>query len=145
MVSRLTVQMRRNHRVVWRDAYHEVQYGGGHWVLARGPLAHRMGGGLGFVGVEVHEAAGRGRLATHPRWTPRAEGLWTERGRPARGGLCMGDPRQYRRLASREFSPAEALVHWVDAGVIVATGRSQFHEVWREDRLGKRSLLRRRR
>jgi hypothetical protein len=39
----------------------------------------------------------------------------------------MGDRRQYARLLSKQFSDAEAVIEWLDAGVILATGRSDHH------------------
>jgi hypothetical protein len=43
----------------------------------------------------------------------------------------MGGSAQYARLCSNEFSDAEAVVEWLDAGVILATGRSDYHRTLR--------------
>jgi hypothetical protein len=53
----------------------------------------------------------------------------------------MGGGGQYRRLLSPRFSEAEAVVQWLDAGVILATGRSDFHRQWRRH-AGRRSAAR---
>jgi hypothetical protein len=68
-----------------------------------------------------------------PRPSTTRDGLWTPQGEPAQGRFCMGSFEQYRRLLSSDyFSDAEATVQWLDAGVILATGRSAFHRQWLE-------------
>ena len=60
-----------------------------------------------------------------------ADGFWGPRGGPLRGGICMGSSQQYSGLSSKQFSDAEAVVEWLDAGVILVTGRSDFHRMLR--------------
>ena len=37
-------------------------------------------------------------------------------------------------LLSERLTDAEAIVFWLDAGVVLATGQSDFHRLWREQR-----------
>jgi hypothetical protein len=45
--------------------------------------------------------------------------------------MCMGRPDQYRLLQSRRLTEAEAVIEWLDAGVVLATGRPELHRRWR--------------
>jgi hypothetical protein len=120
------------------DRHHELQHSRGSWLLVRGPVATRAGKGSLFVGLPITGATRAKRFSLMPRPSGTREGLWTPRGEPAQGGLCMGSFAQYRRLLSDAyFTDAEATVQWLDAGVILATGRSAFHHQWRELAAGR--------
>jgi hypothetical protein len=142
-----------------RDDHHQLQHSRGRWMLVRGPVtsrsrssrsssrsSSRTGRESFFVGLPIIGATRAKRLSVPPRPSPSLECLWTPRGEPAQGGLCVGVFSQYRHLLSSElFSDAEALLNWGDAGVILATGRSNFHREWREltaDRRGSLAQLR---
>ena len=73
-------------------------------------------------------------IAAPPRTSTAAGGFWGARGAPLRGGICMGGSQQYSRLLSKPFSHAEAVVEWLDAGVILATGRSDYHRGLRAEK-----------
>jgi hypothetical protein len=120
------------------DRYHQLQHSRGHWMLIRGPVATRTGKKSLFVGLPITGPTRANQLAVVPRPSATREGLWTPRGEPAQGRFCMGSFEQYRRLLSDAyFSEAEAVVQWLDAGVILATGRSAFHHQWRELAAGR--------
>jgi hypothetical protein len=121
------------YRIFHRDRDHQLQHSRGHWMLVRGPVARRTGKGNVFVGLPINGATRAKRLSVVPRPSPTLDGLWTPQGEPAQGRFCMGSFEQYRRLLSSDFfTDAEAVVQWLDAGVILATGRSVFHHQWRE-------------
>jgi hypothetical protein len=46
----------------------------------------------------------------------------------------MGSRKQYWRLLSDQFTDAEAVVEWLDASVILLTGRSELHRHLRASR-----------
>jgi hypothetical protein len=121
------------YRLFHRDRDHQLQHSRGHWMLVRGPVKRRTGKGSLFLGLPIKGSTRPERLSVVPRPSPTNEGLWTPRGEPAQGRFCVGSPQQYRRLLSSVyFTDAEAAVQWLDAGVIVTTGRSAFHQRWRE-------------
>jgi hypothetical protein len=121
------------YRLFHCDRDHQLQHSRGHWMLVRGPVERRMGKGSLFLGLPIKGPTRAERLAVVPRPSPTNEGLWTPRGEPAQGRFCVGSPQQYRRLRSSVyFTDAEAAVQWLDAGVILTTGRSAFHQRWRE-------------
>jgi hypothetical protein len=126
------------YQVFHHDRDHELQHSRGSWILVRGPVARRTGKGSLFVGLRITGTTRAKRLSVAPRPSATREDLWTPRGEPAQGGLCMGSLDQYRRLlSSAYFTDAEATVQWLDAGVILATGRSAFHHQWRELAAGR--------
>jgi hypothetical protein len=131
IVERFRPQARGGFDLLHRDRDHQLLHRGGHWLLVRGPLARSRSRGGAFVGLHLRGRTRAERLAVVPRLCACEEGLWTPDGVPSHGGLCMGGGGQYRRLLTRRFTDAEAVVHWLDAGVIVATGRSDFHRSWR--------------
>ena len=119
------------YEIFHRDADHQLQHCRGQWILVRGPVARRTEKGDIFVGLPL---VGRTRpewIAVPPRTRVAAGGFWGARGGALRGGICMGGSAQYARLCSNEFSDAEAVVEWLDAGVILATGRSDYHRTLR--------------
>jgi hypothetical protein len=132
VVDRCQPKRRTRYQLVHRDPDHQLHHAQGHWILVRGPVARRFGSGSVYVGLPIRGTTREERLRMGPHPSPTLAGLWTPRGVPARGGLCMGGGGQYRRLLSTRFSEAEAVVQWLDAGVILATGRSDFHREWRK-------------
>jgi hypothetical protein len=116
-----------SYQLFHRDSDHQLQHFRGHWLLIRGPVASRIRGGNVFVGLRLAGRERRDWLAVAPRPGVKEEGFWTPDGGPLAGGICVGDWRQYQRLLSDRFSDAEAVVEWLDAGVILVTGRSEFH------------------
>jgi hypothetical protein len=141
IVARCQPKKRARYELVYRDRDHQLQHSRGHWILVRGPVARRSGQGRVYVGLPIRGKTREERLRAGPHPASTLAGLWTPRGVPARGGFCMGSGGQYRRLLSPRFSEAEAVVQWLDAGVILATGRSDFHRQWRR-RAGRRSVAR---
>jgi len=132
IVDRSEPKKRARYQLLYRDCDHQLQHSRGHWILVRGPVAKRDGDGSLYVGLTIRGRTREERLRAGPHPSPTLAGLWTPRGVPARGGLCMGGGGQYRRLLSKKFTEAEAVVQWLDAGVILATGRSDFHRHWRK-------------
>jgi hypothetical protein len=130
------------YQIFHRDSEHQLQHCRGHWVLVRGPVASRVEKGDVFVGLPLIGNKRREWIASYPSSSYSPKDFWGPRGGPTRGGMCMGDPTQYTRLLSEDFTDAEAVVEWLDAGVILATGRSRFHrhlrEVEQEDHPGRR-------
>jgi hypothetical protein len=117
---------------LYRDCHHEVQYSRGSWTLVRGPVPRRTDNVSIFLGLHLRGATRRQLLSVPPRPARSAEAFWTQAGEPCDGGLCMGATPQYQHLSSDAFSDAEAIIQWLDGGVILATGRSALHQAWRE-------------
>jgi hypothetical protein len=126
------------------DGEHQLQHSRGHWILVRGPVRRRMDGRTLFVGFHLAGRTRREWLTLSPRPGAHQGDFWMPGGGPPlRGGLCMGHPRQYTRLLTDHFTDAEAVVEWLDAGVILLTGRSELHRklrAARENRLAAREL-----
>jgi hypothetical protein len=120
-------QAHGSYQLFHSDADHQLQHSRGQWQLVRGPVANRMRALKLFVGLHLVGRRRQDWLSVAPRLGARQEDFWTPRGGPLRRGICVGDHGQYRRLLSRQFSDAEALLEWVDAGVILGTGRSEWH------------------
>lgn len=114
-----------------RDSEHQLQHCRGHWILVRGPVERRLEKGNVYVGLPLMGRTRRDWIAAPPRTSVAADGFWGPRGGPLRGGICMGYSQQYSGLSSKQFSDAEAVVEWLDAGVILVTGRSDFHRMLR--------------
>ncbi len=116
-------------QVIYYDRYHQVHYGRGHFVLVRGPVARRKAnqGSHIYVGLTISGRTRKEWLVMRPRPCNLPEQLWTDAGVPVSDGMCMGNTGQYGRLISSQFTDAEAVVQWLDAGVILATGSSLFH------------------
>jgi hypothetical protein len=124
---------RGRYRLFHFDRDHQLQYSRGHWMLVRGPVERRTGEGSLFLGLAIKGSTRAERQSVVPRPSPTIEGLWTPQGEPARGRFCVGSAQQYRHLLSGVyFTDAEAAVQWLDAGVILTTGRSAFHQRWRK-------------
>jgi hypothetical protein len=119
------------YEIFHRDADHQLQHCRGQWILVRGPVARRTEKGDIFVGLPLVGRTRHEWIAVPPRTSVAAGGFWGARGGALRGGLCMGGSAQYARLCCNEFSDAEAVVEWLDAGVILATGRSDYHRTLR--------------
>jgi hypothetical protein len=124
-------------QVIYYDRYHQVHYSRGHFVLVRGPVHRRKAdqGGPIYVGLTISGAKRENWLMRRPRPCNKPEELWTAAGVPMPDGMCMGDLSQYKRLQSSNFTDAEAVVQWLDAGVILATGLSLFHKEQRNLKL----------
>jgi hypothetical protein len=120
------------YQVFHRDSDHQLQHSCGNWILVRGPVASRLDRGDIFVGLPLVGDQRRKWIATMPNSSDSVGGFWGPNGRPTRGYVCMGDAPQYTRLLSKDFTDAEAVVEWLDAGVIVATGRSRLHKQLRD-------------
>jgi hypothetical protein len=113
----------------------ELHHRGGFWLLAYGPARRRTPDRAPlFVGLPVRGRTRKERLAMPHQVSPTENDFFMPDGQPKRGGVCMGESAQYQRLHSRSFTDAEAFLYWLDAGVIVATGRSAFHQQWRGGR-----------
>lgn len=132
-------QNRGSYQIFHSDGDHQLQHSRGHWHLVRGPVAIRMRAQSIFVGLHLFGSGRRDWLGVAPRPGAAQGDFWTPSGDPIRRGICVGDPRQYRRLLSSQFSNAEAVVEWLDAGVILITGRSEWH---RRLRAGGKEILR---
>ena len=116
------------YQLFFRDRDHQLQHSRGNWFLVRGPVALRSGTGNVFVGIHLVGRTRQHWLAAPPRPSPMQEGFWAPGGWPLSGGICPGLPQQFERLCSDQFTDAEAVVEWLDAGVILVTGRSAFHQ-----------------
>ena len=119
----------------------ELQHRAGCWVLMHGPARCQEHGSRVFVGLAVRGKNRAERLAMVPGASATAGGFFTSDGQPCHRGICMGSPEQYSHLESDGFTDAEAFLYKLDAGVVVATGQSAFHQAWRI-RVKERSLLR---
>jgi hypothetical protein len=111
----------------------EIQYRSGSWVLVYGPESPRTRQGPPvYVGVSTRGRTRSQRLSVAPGVSTRVDGLFSPNGEPLQGGICMGGAEQYARLSSSALTDAEAQLFWLDAAVVVATGRSAFHQQWRD-------------
>jgi hypothetical protein len=111
----------------------ELQCQPGSWMLAYGPEHPRTRQGPPiFVGVAIRGRTRKERLSVAPIVSRTATGFITKDGESLQGGICMGDVNQFAHLCSQKFTDAEALLFWLDAALIVATGRSVFHQQWRK-------------
>ena len=117
-----------------RDADHQLQHSRGHWILIRGPVTGRMGGREIFVSLVLRGHLRRNWLSVPLRAALEPGDFWSPNGQPLGGGLCMGDKSQYAGLRGDDLTNAQSVLEWLDAGVIVATGRSDQHRVWRAAR-----------
>lgn len=131
-------------QVIYYDRYHQVHYGRGHFVLVRGPVARRKTNqGIPiYVGLTISGRTRKEWLMRRPRPCNLPEQLWTAAGAPVSEGMCIGNPGQYERLLSSQFTDAEAVVQWLDAGVILATGISLFHREQRRLKLKELQQMR---
>jgi hypothetical protein len=120
------------YQVFHRDSDHQLQHCRGSWVLVRGPVANRVENGELFVGLPLVGKKRREWIATYPISNLSPKDFWGPRGGTTGGGMCMGSPVQYASLLAEDFTDAEAVVEWLDAGVILATGRSRFHRRLRD-------------
>jgi hypothetical protein len=134
ILGRFHPENRGKYLIVHQDQHHQLQHNAGHWVLGRGPLKCRTSTERIYVGLHIRGRDRDKRLVLDPRPTLRPDDFWTKRGEPARGGLCVGERDQFRWLRSKRVTDAEAIVFWLDAGVVLATGQSDFHRLWRQQR-----------
>jgi hypothetical protein len=110
----------------------QLQHQTGSWILTVGPTRPRLREGPPvYVGVAIRGRTREERLSSAPMVSRTATGFFTPNGEPQRGGICMGAMEQYRHLHSPRFTDAEALLYWLDAALVLATGRSVFHQQWR--------------
>jgi hypothetical protein len=134
LLDRLGAEDRGTYLVLDGDPDHHLQHSHGSWVLVRGPVQNRLGGGSVYVGLEI-KGSGRAQwLSPRPRASRTGQDFWVSPGEARQGGFCMGSDSQYRHLLRQSFSDGEAVIQWLDAGVIVATRRSEFHRSWRKSR-----------
>ncbi len=124
-------------QVIYYDRYHQVHYGRGHFVLVRGPVVRRRTnqGNQIYVGLTISGRTRKEWLMKRPHPCNLPEQLWTAAGVPISDGMCMGNPGQYEKLLSSQYTDAEAIIQWLDAGVIPATGISLFHREQRNLKL----------
>jgi hypothetical protein len=124
-------------KLIYYDRYHQIHYRNGHIVLVRGPIVGRNANHCNpiYVGLTISGKTRGERLMVQPHHCNQPEQLWTTEGFPISGGLCMGNPGQYSELSKSKFTDAEAVVQWLDAAVIVATGSSLFHRDQRDQKL----------
>jgi hypothetical protein len=131
-------QSRGSYCVLYRDEDHEVQHSQGAYVVVRGPVRGQAGAGPICIGLHIKGSTRTQWLAVPPRVSQRQDDFWIVPGDAARGGICVGQREQYRHLSStRLFTRAEAVLHWLDAGCILATDRSA-HRALLERRAGIR-------
>ena len=122
---------RSSYAVVYADRELQVHHSGGRFLLVRGPVRNRNECRDIWVALELKTGLRPQLLESAPQAALNPGMFWKSAGTPAGGGMCMGPREQYRHLLSNEFTDAEAVVLWLDAGVILATGRSAFHRAWR--------------
>jgi hypothetical protein len=117
-------------KIIYYDRYHQVHYNRGHFVLVHGPVHQHRAGKCGsiYVGLTISGATRTEWLMRAPRPCKKPEEFWSDAGTPISQGMCMGNHNQYRRLQTSFFSDAEAVVQWLDAGVILTSGISLFHK-----------------
>lgn len=128
-----------SYRVVYQDPCHQLQHNDqGEFMLVRGPLQHRLVEQQLYVGLHIRGKTRQQMLAVPPMIVTEPSGFWSNEGRPIHEPICMGTAQQYRHLKSRQFTNAEAVIQWLDAGVIVATARPEYHSMCQEDSPGSR-------
>lgn len=146
LLARYRPENRPSYSVLFRDLDHELQHSDGSWVLVRGPVSRGHRKGSLCLGLHIRGRSRKHWLAVPPHVSGDTDDFWVRRGQPTRGGICVGRREQYRHLLSRRFfTDPEALLHWLDAGCIIATDRSAFHSSVLEERAGapRRRLARR--
>jgi hypothetical protein len=122
-----------------------LQHRAGAWLVAYGPARARATGGEPFfVTLPVQGADRAARLTVLHRVSNEEDDAFLPNGEFKRGTLCVGEKRQYRILHAKLLSEAEAFLSWLNAGIVLATGRSAFHQQWRAQRAKKRGAPRRR-
>jgi len=112
-----------NHLILYHDADLQVQFSGGHCGLVRGPIGPGIHARPVYLGLPVLGKNRAQRLSVKPRVLTEADGMWRTGAPPDSRGLCTGRESQYRHLLSDQFTGAEALIQWVDAGVTVSGAR----------------------
>jgi len=118
------------YRVMFEDDFHQLQHNHlGDFMLVRGPVQHRLVEEELCVGLSIYGKSRQQILAISPTVAPGRGEFWTPEGRPFLNPVCMGSPKQYHHLRSQQFTDAEAVVQWLDAGVIVATSRPEYHQM----------------
>ena len=122
------------YQLLYADREHQLQHSRGHWILIRGPLTRRKDRRTLFAGLRLTGRTRRDWLGVAPRPAVQPGEFWAPDGSPLQGGVCMGNPGQYSRLLSHQCTDAEAVVVWLDAGVILLTGRSELHRRLRAPR-----------
>jgi hypothetical protein len=122
---------RDGYAVFHQDDEHQLQYAGGAWLLVRRSLTIRTTDGTITVALRIRGRTRRERLSVAPSICLPGKSFWCAPGVLTRSRICMGLERQYKLLLSNRFTEAEAVVQWLDAGAILATGRPEFHRRWR--------------
>ena len=117
------------YKLLYRDQYHQLQHNRGQFVLVRGPLKNNINPGQIYVGLPISGRTRQQWLAAPPRTVKRLKDFWTNSGLPSSGGACMGTSTQYSHLFSDQFTDVEAVVQWLDAGVILASGHSVLRQL----------------
>lgn len=116
------------YELIYKDRYHQLLYRNGNFVLARGPLHSRTNRNTTcYVGLPVSGVKREQLLTVRPHCCRSLQDLWTVHGTPNTSGMCIGNRNQYLRLKSDYFLDEEAVVHFLDAAVIIVTGVTVFH------------------
>ena len=116
------------YELIYKDRYHQLLYRNGNFILARGPVHSRTNRNTTcYIGLPIARTTREQLLTVRPRCTRSLQDLWTLHGTPNTSGMCIGNRNQYRRLKSNFFLDEEAVVHFLDAGVIIATGITALH------------------
>jgi hypothetical protein len=122
------------YRLLYSDSYHQLQCNNrGDCVLIRGPLRYGYRNEELFLGLPIMGEYRRQLLSVSPIVIKHPSQLWNANGQFSGQALCMGNNRQYSHLLTKKFTDAEAVFQWLEAGVIVATRRSDLHAKWRKD------------
>lgn len=112
---------------VYRDRRHQLHEGRGRFLLVHGPIRRYDRHDTLFVGLPIVGTFRRQLLHPAPAVCTRPEDFWSADGTLTCGGMCLGNPLQYRRLYTSAFTDAEAVVQWLDAGVSLASRRPVLH------------------
>ena len=132
-----TIQHRPRSRVLYSDRTHQVHFARGHFLLVRGPVAMRVGPPSQiWLGIPVTGTSRAELLSVPPRVGKTPDAFWSDGEDPCSRGICPGPKDQYKGLLDTRIANAEALVQWLDDGVIIATGRSDYHRKVRMARRG---------
>lgn len=114
---------------IYKDRTHELVLGNGELVLIRGPISDLLQRTKFFVLLTLTGRTRSEWISVLPLMTHTRSMLWTSNRARFSTAICMGDRAQYQHLHSSLFTDAEAVIHWLDAGVMVATGRTARHRV----------------
>jgi len=124
-----------HYKVIYFDRHHQLLYNCGRFVLVRGPVTHIRASQRFYVGLNIVGKTRREMFKIRPRVCKSPHELWTPDGIPTKGSMCMGNSQQYQRLFTDKLTDEEAVVEWLDTGVILSTGISALHRQRRQSKL----------